>query len=331
MTESHLEYPSGSPIDLPSALHLARSPAYIERGCHGDSNAEPTFLVLSGSSTVRFEASTVPRLLSSNRSQSNERCWYVNCCVSLSGKSRVAPERVLALHLDAALRLAMSPSSSSVYHSVGLPEIDAEHRALLRLAEQLYNDIDTGVAKDTLPSVLASLAAYAGFHFENEETLMRQTGFPEYEQHCQEHATFVSTVSQLKALCRSESADIAGLTEFLRSWIEQHMCGADHRMVDHVRRNHNMLGGAVHQELVETTGGHLERPDDSRPIVRMSKRAEEVLRCIAHDMSNKEIAHALGISLKTVDFHRNQLKRRLKVNGTAGMVRYAIRVGIVQP
>jgi DNA-binding CsgD family transcriptional regulator len=46
---------------------------------------------------------------------------------------------------------------------------------------------------------------------------------------------------------------------------------------------------------------------------------------LAEDLTSKGIGHRLGISAKTVDFHRDLIKKRLQVVGIAGIVRYAIK------
>lgn len=72
----------------------------------------------------------------------------------------------------------------------------------------------------------------------------------------------------------------------------------------------------------------------SRPDERagnLTAREIEVVELIAEDLSAKEIADRLGIAKKTVTFHRQAIKRRLKVRGTAGIVRYAMRQGIIEP
>ncbi len=62
----------------------------------------------------------------------------------------------------------------------------------------------------------------------------------------------------------------------------------------------------------------------------LTEREKEIVRMSAEDLANKEIAARLGISIKTVEFHRNNIRRRLGVQGTAGMVRYAIRNRIIE-
>jgi len=62
---------------------------------------------------------------------------------------------------------------------------------------------------------------------------------------------------------------------------------------------------------------------------RLTPRQREVLQLIARGYSTKEIAHTLNISVKTVETHRTQLMNQLDIHDVAGLVRYAIRVGLV--
>ena len=63
----------------------------------------------------------------------------------------------------------------------------------------------------------------------------------------------------------------------------------------------------------------------------LSQREKQILSMIAEDFTNKEIADRLGISVKTIDCHRARIKEKLNTTGVAGMVRYAIRTGLVKP
>lgn len=64
---------------------------------------------------------------------------------------------------------------------------------------------------------------------------------------------------------------------------------------------------------------------------RLTPRQREVLQLIAEGNSTKEIARKLDISVKTVEMHRAQLMASLDIHDVAGLVRYAIRRGIVNP
>jgi DNA-binding NarL/FixJ family response regulator len=64
---------------------------------------------------------------------------------------------------------------------------------------------------------------------------------------------------------------------------------------------------------------------------RLTPRQREVLQLIAEGKSTKEISSALGISPKTVEFHRNCLMDELGVRGIAELTRYAISQGMITP
>jgi DNA-binding CsgD family transcriptional regulator len=63
----------------------------------------------------------------------------------------------------------------------------------------------------------------------------------------------------------------------------------------------------------------------------LSPRQKQIVTLLADDLTSKEIGDRMGVSPKTVEFHRALIRQRLGVAGTAGIVRYAIRTGLVQP
>lgn len=78
---------------------------------------------------------------------------------------------------------------------------------------------------------------------------------------------------------------------------------------------------------------HLTNPNKPKVAkggVPLTKREVEVLRLIADEYSNPEIAKELFISIRTVDTHRRNLLEKLQAKNTAGLVRYAIKHGIVE-
>jgi len=96
-----------------------------------------------------------------------------------------------------------------------------------------------------------------------------------------------------------------------------------------IGRGERWLSPAVSKKVVAGyTGGG---PPRDEPFERLTPRQREVLQLIAEGLSTKEIAARLDVSVKTVDTHRTELMERLGIHGVAGLVRYAIRVGIVHP
>ena len=62
---------------------------------------------------------------------------------------------------------------------------------------------------------------------------------------------------------------------------------------------------------------------------RLSPRETEILRFIANGKNTKEIAYALDLSTKTIETHRQNLMKKLNIHSIAGLVKYAIREGVV--
>jgi DNA-binding CsgD family transcriptional regulator len=79
--------------------------------------------------------------------------------------------------------------------------------------------------------------------------------------------------------------------------------------------------------VVET---YLQRTTGEQGLIeRLTARQREILQLIAEGKNTKEIAGMLDISVKTVEAHRLQLMARLDIHDVPGLVRYAIRSGLI--
>jgi len=96
-----------------------------------------------------------------------------------------------------------------------------------------------------------------------------------------------------------------------------------------VMRGEVYLSPAVSRQVV--TGYVQHAGELSDDLERLSLRQRETLQLIAEGHTTQEIACRLGISVKTVEKHRAQLMERLDIHDVAGLVRYAIRAGLVAP
>jgi len=95
--------------------------------------------------------------------------------------------------------------------------------------------------------------------------------------------------------------------------------------IHEVSRGALYLSSGVSRELLQA---YLE--NEASRVNPLSGREREVLQLIA-GAANKQVAAELGISIKTVEKHRQQLMDKLDIHETAGLVRYAIRRGVIQP
>ena len=81
-------------------------------------------------------------------------------------------------------------------------------------------------------------------------------------------------------------------------------------------------------DYVQHAIGAPAMPIDDIPLERLTTRQREVLRLIAAGHTSQSIANTLGISVKTVETHRAQIMERLDIHDVAGLVRYALRMGL---
>lgn len=69
--------------------------------------------------------------------------------------------------------------------------------------------------------------------------------------------------------------------------------------------------------------------DVRRPLGRLSTRQVEVLKLVAEGYRTRDIANRLGLRVKTVESHRYALMKRLHIDSVVGLVRFALRVGLI--
>ena len=99
------------------------------------------------------------------------------------------------------------------------------------------------------------------------------------------------------------------------------------RLSELIRRSEQLWQGIL-SSRTETSFAH-PQPDDRGADSVLTPREREVLRLIAAGQTSKEIAGTLGIAFKTAVCHRTHLMAKLGIHETAGLVRYAIRHGLV--
>ncbi len=96
-----------------------------------------------------------------------------------------------------------------------------------------------------------------------------------------------------------------------------------------VGRGETYLTPAVAKYAIQA---YRAKPDGaSGPLARLSLRQREILQLLAEGHTTKDIAHRLNLSVKTVETHRAQVMERLEIHDVPGLVRFAMRVGLIQP
>jgi DNA-binding NarL/FixJ family response regulator len=98
-----------------------------------------------------------------------------------------------------------------------------------------------------------------------------------------------------------------------------------------VMRGETYLSPGLSRHVVDGFLGRSATSPDEKPDIAslLTPRQRETLQLVAEGRSTKEIAQKLDLSVKTVETHRAQLMERLDIHDVAGLVRFAVRAGIV--
>jgi hemerythrin-like metal-binding protein len=121
-------------------------------------------------------------------------------------------------------------------HAVFIPEIDAEHQNMFRLADELHQAVVGGAPADQARAILRELIAKSEAHFAHEERLMRATHYPGSAWHKRRHDTVRKRVKEFAPGIEGGDGQAALLLlEFLSGWFRDHVRLADCMMAAHVR------------------------------------------------------------------------------------------------
>jgi len=125
-----------------------------------------------------------------------------------------------------------------------------------------------------------------------------------------------------------KNATESGAVGFLLKQTSSHVvCEA----IREVQKGNTFFSSTIARRLHQLDGKSLDRAGRPRSRnTRLSSREMEVLQLIAEGKANKETAAELGISIKTVEKHREKVMSKLDIHDTAGLTRYAISAGIIE-
>jgi len=113
-------------------------------------------------------------------------------------------------------------------YSVGVSEIDAQHKQLISMINRLHDAMLAGKSKEILGGILNGLIDYTGSHFKTEEVFFDKFAYPGTLYHVKEHRDFVSTVTNFKTKYDAGSASFSiELMTFLSDWLKKHISVSD--------------------------------------------------------------------------------------------------------
>ena len=115
--------------------------------------------------------------------------------------------------------------------SIGIDEIDDDHRRLVDLYNILNHSVTEGDATDYIGAVLEELINCTAWHFSHEERLMLQYGYDAYEEHKADHQDLIDGVKELQQkFLQTGKLDKKEHLEFLERWLTEHILVDDIRL-----------------------------------------------------------------------------------------------------
>ncbi len=113
--------------------------------------------------------------------------------------------------------------------SVGVGQLDDEHKTLIAMANRLFEAAQAGQARSTLGPILEELSAYTRTHFAHEEAILSEFGYPELEHHRREHEQLAQHVADIQRRFQAGAGAMLGLEvmSFLKQWLVKHIQGTD--------------------------------------------------------------------------------------------------------
>ncbi len=121
---------------------------------------------------------------------------------------------------------------------VGVQEVDAQHKHLVSLLNQLHEAMSQGHGKDVLGPILDSLVRYTQVHFTAEERLMQQSNYPDLVNHKREHEALTKKVLDFQEdFAAGRVAMGVEVMQFLSTWLQSHIRGTDKKYVPFLHAN----------------------------------------------------------------------------------------------
>ena len=137
----------------------------------------------------------------------------------------------------------------------------------------------------------------------------------------------IFTAHESDALIRD--AFEAGVKSFiLKSEAHQLLVEAIESLAQHKPFFTDKVSEVLFSDILDRSDG---KRSEAEPGKRLSAREREIVQLIAEGKSNKEVADALGISVRTAETHRASILRKLNLDSVASLVRYAIRNKRIEP
>lgn len=131
-------------------------------------------------------------------------------------------------------------------HAVYLPQVDAEHRNLFRMAEELHQAARTGTQSARVRELVRPFLAAIEEHFAHEERIMKAASCPDLGWHKLQHDTLRKRIGAFAADIEAGNTEAPmAMLEYLGRWLKDHLGLTDRMMGAHVRNYERLTAKAA--------------------------------------------------------------------------------------
>lgn len=120
------------------------------------------------------------------------------------------------------------------------PKIDADHQLIIEKARELSEAMMKGQGKDKIVNTVDFLNKYVKTHFEEEEKMQKQNGFPHFEEHQKNHKYFIEQLNALSLKIKADPASSSNtieLNKLISGWFVNHIKKMDVEVAAHLKKS----------------------------------------------------------------------------------------------
>lgn len=118
-------------------------------------------------------------------------------------------------------------------YSLGIKEIDDQHKILFDIIDELYQSIMAMKSQDILSSTIDKLIGYAEYHFATEEKYFKEFNYEGISEHIAQHQSFVDKINNFKSKLYNDTDTLdIEIIDFLEDWIVGHLGDEDRKYID---------------------------------------------------------------------------------------------------
>jgi len=116
--------------------------------------------------------------------------------------------------------------------SIGIPSVDYEHKGMIRMINQLHEEMSARPSRDTVADFLGEIHSLISAHFALEEKEMREMGYDAFDDHKDDHEQLLDEIREImETFAADETEDFAeDLGRRLESWFTEHFRTKDARL-----------------------------------------------------------------------------------------------------